>query len=248
MLGQRLRQMDRPATVAQDGGEDHLDPEGDRRLVERDEARRIERIVEEQPDALQHAAHAGSVVGGAETIVVQPHQPQGGNGQQHGAERRPFSPVVCSPGPSFLKNLRSLRQVHPKAIARFFSAQARGRRAMRDPRGSHLLRSQLTDLSRQPCAGHGRPCLPSRATAARRPLSGDGSTRIRNSGRSVGSLVNGQTVTKSFSPKRSSCTTRTIVVACLQPSRTAGGQSQFRALHSSFMSEIASTNAWSSAA
>ena len=45
---QRLRQVDRPAAEAQHLGEGRLDPEGDRRLVERDEACRIERIVEQE--------------------------------------------------------------------------------------------------------------------------------------------------------------------------------------------------------
>ena len=73
--GQRLRQMDRPAAVAQQRGKGRLDPEGERRLVERDEACRIEGIVEEQPGALQHAAHAGGVVGRAEAVVFEPPQP-----------------------------------------------------------------------------------------------------------------------------------------------------------------------------
>src|SRR4030095_14069872 len=90
----------RPAAVAKDGGEDRPDPEGNRRLVEGDEARRGARIVEEQPDALQHAAHAGSVVGGAEAVVVEPHQSQDSGNQQHGGEGRPF-------------NASSARQVRP---------------------------------------------------------------------------------------------------------------------------------------
>src|SRR5436190_10675432 len=84
--------MDRPAVVAQHRGESRLDPEGERRLVEGDEACWIEGIVEEEPEALQHAAHAGGVVGGAEAVVLQPPQPQGGCDQQHGGQRRALTP------------------------------------------------------------------------------------------------------------------------------------------------------------
>ena len=96
--GQRLRQVDRPAAVAQHRGKGGLDPEGERRLVERDEACRIEGIVEEEPGALQHAAHAGGVVGGAEAVALEPPQPQPRCDQQHGCKCRAFTP---SSGPRF---------------------------------------------------------------------------------------------------------------------------------------------------
>ena len=90
--GQGLRQVDRPAVIAQHRGEGRLDPEGHRRLVERDEAGRIEGVVEEQPAALQHAAHAGGVVGRAPAVVLQAPQAQDGGDQQHDADRRSFQP------------------------------------------------------------------------------------------------------------------------------------------------------------
>ena len=84
--GQCLRQVDRPSAEAQECGEERLDPEGERRLVEGHEARRIEGVVEEQPPALQHAAHARGVVFGAEAIVLEPPQPQDGGEHEHAAQ------------------------------------------------------------------------------------------------------------------------------------------------------------------
>ena len=110
--GQRLRQVDRPAAIAQHPGEGRLDPEGDRRLVERDVARRIEGIVEEQPAALQHAAHAGGIVGGAEAVILQPPQPQHGCDQQDGCDCRSFTPSSGTPS----SGLRFRQSPFPRTV------------------------------------------------------------------------------------------------------------------------------------
>ncbi|OFX06461.1 MAG: hypothetical protein A3D94_10000 [Alphaproteobacteria bacterium RIFCSPHIGHO2_12_FULL_66_14] len=89
--GQRLRQMDRPAAVAQHGGEGGLDPESERRLVERDQSRRIEGVVEEEVGALQHAAHTGGIVFVAEAVGVEVPESQERRGQQDAGQRGQFA-------------------------------------------------------------------------------------------------------------------------------------------------------------
>ena len=143
--GQRLRQMDRPAAEAQHLGEGGLDPEGDRRLVERDEARRIERIVEEQRAALQHAAHAGGVVLGAEAVGLQPPQPQDGRQQQDGADADGLESLAVDACQSSPAGLRRSGPPHP-AHSQVYRPLEDEEGAQRDKREAHRV------VQRQPLA------------------------------------------------------------------------------------------------
>ena len=123
-------------------GEGGLDPEGDRRLVERDEARRIEGIVEEQRAALQGAAHAGGVVFGAEAVGLQPPQAQHGGDHQHGAQTGGLEPLRCDscrhPLPSSPAGLTHLSSLRSRGGAR------RGGGVMGHVRCSSSLRRRMT--------------------------------------------------------------------------------------------------------
>jgi hypothetical protein len=74
-----------------------------------------------------------------------------------------------------------------------------------------------------------------------------GSIRSRSNGASVGSLVNGQTVIEAVASKRSSwmIANGTGLARAVAASRDGP---ELAALHASRPTEIASTNAWSSAA
>jgi hypothetical protein len=61
-----LRQQDAERAEAEQLRAGRLDPEGDRRLVERDETARVESVEEEIVPARRHAAHAGHVIRGDE--------------------------------------------------------------------------------------------------------------------------------------------------------------------------------------
>ena len=79
------------------GGGD-LQPERDRRLVERDEACGIEGIEEEIVPAPEHAAHARGVVGAAPAVLRQPQRAQDDRENEYAAQgqpRRPSAPRSC---------------------------------------------------------------------------------------------------------------------------------------------------------
>ena len=61
-----------------------LEPQGHRRLVHRDEARRIEGVVEEGVPAGGHAPDGGGIVLVVVTVLVQTPQPQGGGEEEDG--------------------------------------------------------------------------------------------------------------------------------------------------------------------
>src|SRR5205823_3001951 len=70
---------------AQQLGAERLDPERNRRLVERHETGRIEGIEQEVVPARQHAAHASQVVGRNEAAFAEiPAAQQGGRDQDDG--------------------------------------------------------------------------------------------------------------------------------------------------------------------
>ena len=82
-----LWQQHAPALEAQQLDARHLDPRGQRRLVDRHEARRIERVVEEVAPALRHAADARRVVLVAEAVLAEAPEPQRGGQDKDGGKR-----------------------------------------------------------------------------------------------------------------------------------------------------------------
>jgi len=71
-----LRQEHRERVEAEDLDARHLDPQRERRLVDRDEAGRIEGVVEERVPARHHAPHAGRVVLVVEPVLVETPEAQ----------------------------------------------------------------------------------------------------------------------------------------------------------------------------
>ena len=71
-----LRQQHGQAVEPDQLGRGDLQPERDRRLVERDEARGVECVEEEIVPAPEHAAHARRVVGAALAVLRQPQRAQ----------------------------------------------------------------------------------------------------------------------------------------------------------------------------
>ncbi len=69
--GQRLRQEDAEAAVAEDLGARRLDPKAERRLIDGDEAARIEGDEEKVVPALQHTADRRGVVEVVEAVALQ---------------------------------------------------------------------------------------------------------------------------------------------------------------------------------
>jgi hypothetical protein len=90
--GQRLRQQQRDATEPEHPRAQHLEPQAQRRLVDRDEPARVEGGEHERVPVLEHAPHGGGVVGVAEPLLVQPDQVEGSAEREHGRGRRQIQP------------------------------------------------------------------------------------------------------------------------------------------------------------
>ena len=88
---QGLRQQDTEAAEAEDLRAERLNPEAERRLVDGDEAARIEGDEEEVVPAFQHAAHGGGVVEVGVAVALQLEKVAEG-GEQSDQYQRPAVP------------------------------------------------------------------------------------------------------------------------------------------------------------
>ena len=153
---ERLRDEDAQRVKAEDPGRERLDPEGQRRLVDRHEPARVERAVEEVVPARAHRAHGGAVVLVGPAVAIERPEVQHPAEEQEDAE---------------------LREGQRRGGA--FPRRGASRRSRRPPRGGACEPARRARWRERAATGAGAGAWRSSASWARASARGLGAVRAR---------------------------------------------------------------------